>query len=597
MRVLTQTILLFLSAVTLPYRAEPAELPLLPLKLQSTSAPPGTHPADRETDAVDLYINASMTRQHIPGLTLAVILDGKVKKAKAYGLASVELNVPATPETVYELASATKPFVATAVMLLVQDGIIRLEDPVGKFVEGVPDAWKRITVRQLLTHTSGIKDYLSDLRRDFPNDTPPETIVRAAMEAPLNFTPGEKWSYSNTGYVLLGMIVRRASGKSYDTFLEDRVFKPLGMVDTLHDTPDEVIPNRAVGYLWYGPGGLRNGEFLKYQMTNHGDRGILTTALDLIKWDVECSAGRILGPSGEEAMRSRVKLNDGSTAGYGLGWFLEDVNRHRHVYHPGGAPGTATIISRYPEDRLTVILLANGGAAYVQGLAFGVAQRYIPGLVSRTVVTLKTELLNSYTGYYNVYGSQLLKVSRGGDQLVLDDGGRLVNAFLPVSEIRFVAEDADRGFTLTRTDKGEVSGMTLRLIADEMPAQRIGPLFRSLKPQADPDRALTGRVGAILKAFAEGGKAVEAVGSVAPQAREDYSRGPSPELRGIKEISFIAAKDVSERGIVRHGGKVARVLYCRLMTDREPRQVLVYLTAEGLVTDQDTVVEQAALVR
>ena len=174
-----------------------------------------TPPGDQDADDVDLYIKTSMARQHIPGLSLAVIRDGKIIKAKGFGLASVELNVPARPETVYELASATKPFVATAIMLLVQDGKISLEDKVSKFVEDAPDTWKGITVRHLLTHTSGIKDYLGDLRRDFPHDTPPEKIVRAAIEAPLNFTPGEKWSYSNTGYVLLGMIVRKVSGKSY----------------------------------------------------------------------------------------------------------------------------------------------------------------------------------------------------------------------------------------------------------------------------------------------------------------------------------------------------------------------------------------------
>jgi CubicO group peptidase (beta-lactamase class C family) len=458
MSFLAQAIVFSLAAAALPDPGQPSELPPEHSRAQATGVPPGPHPADQEPDAVDVYIKASMSRQHIPGLTLAVIHDGKIKKARGYGLASVELNVAARPETVYELASATKPFVATAVMLLVRDGRIRLDDPVGKFVENVPGTWKGVTVRHLLTHTSGIKDYLGDLRRDFPHDAQPEAIVRAAIEAPLNFTPGEKWSYSNTGYVLLGMIIRKASGKSFDAFLEEHVFKPLGMVDTRRDTPDEIIPNRAVGYLWNGPGGLRNGEFLKYQMTNHGDRGILTTAPYLIRWDLASSAGRILGPSGEEAMWSSVRLNDGSTFGYGLGWFVEDVNGHRHVHHPGGAPGTATIISRYPDDRLTVILLANGGAAYVQGLAFGIAQRYIPSLVSRTVIKLGATLLDSYTGYYNLYGSQLLKVSREGDHLMLDDGGRLVNPFLPLSETLFVAEDADRGFTLTRTANGEVSG-------------------------------------------------------------------------------------------------------------------------------------------
>jgi CubicO group peptidase (beta-lactamase class C family) len=584
MRALASAIVFFLVESTSFYQSQTYKAP-------SATARPAIRPAVPDIDEVDSYIKTSMARQHIPGLSLVVIRDGKIEKAKSYGLASVELNEPARPETVYELASATKPFVATAIMLLVQEGKISLEDKVSKFVADTPHAWNGVTVRHLLTHTSGITDYSGDLSRDFTNDTPPETIVRAAIKAPLNFTPGEKWSYSNTGYVLLGMIVRTASGKSYDAFLQERVFKPLGMAETRRDSPDEIIPNRAVGYLWYGAGGLRNGEFLKYLMTNHGDRGILTSALDLIKWDIALSSDRILTASSKDAMWSRVKLNDGSTFGYGLGWFLEDVNGHRHVHHPGGAPGTATVLSRYPDDRLTVILLANGGAAYVQGLDFGVAQRYIPGLVSRVVVKLEPALLDSYTGYYNVFGSQVLKVTREGDNLVLDDGGRLVNAFLPLSETKFVAEDADRGFTLTRNEKGAVSGMTLRLIADEMPVQRIGPLFRSVEPQPDPDRTLTQKAEAVLKAFASGGKAVQEVSGVAPQARQDYARGPAPELAGLTAISFIAAHDVSDLGIVRHGGKVARILYYRLIADQAPRHILVYLTADGSVTDQDTITE------
>jgi CubicO group peptidase (beta-lactamase class C family) len=532
-----------------------------------------------------------MARQHIPGLSLVVIRDGKIVKAKAFGLASIELNVPAMPDTVYELASATKPFVATAIMLLVQDGKLALDDPVNRFIADVPETWKRITVRHLLSHTSGIKDYLTDLRRDFSQDTPAETIVRTAMESPLNFTPGDKWSYSNTGYVFLGMIVHKLSGESYDAFLNARIFQPLGMARTQRDSADEIIPNRAIGYLWYGAGGLHNGEFLKFQMTNHGDRGILSTVLDLAKWDAALSSDRILKSSSTDAMWSRVKLNDGSSFGYGLGWFLEDVNGHRHAFHPGGAPGTATIISRYPDDRLTVILLANGGAAYVQGLDFGVAQRYIPGLVARKVVTLDPGLLDSYAGYYNAFGSQVLKVTREENHLILDDGGRLVNAFLPLSETKFVAEDADRGCTFTRTEKGDVSGLTLRLIADEMAVQRIGPPFRSLKPEPGPDRELMRTVEAVIKAFAVGGRAVEDVRGVAPQARRDYARGPSPELAGITSVSFVAVRDVAALGIERHGAKVARVLYATFRTGQADRRVLVYLTADGLVTDQDTIDE------
>src|SRR5262249_35854792 len=196
--------------------------------------------------------------------------------------------------------------------------------------------------------------------------------------------------------------------------------------------------------------------------------------------------------------------------------------------------------------------------------------RYIPGLVLRAVVEIAPALLDSYAGYYNAYGSQVLKVTREGNHLVLDDGNRLVNAFLPLSDTEFVAEDADRGFKLTRTGKGEVSGMTLRLLRDEMPVPRIGPLLGALEPRPDPDRDLTRVVESVLRAFSLGGKVVEEVGHVAPGARQDYARGPSPELAGIRAISFIGAQDVSDRGIERHGGKVARVLYYRLLSDRTP---------------------------
>jgi len=547
--------------------------------------------AVREADDVDLYIKTSMARQHIPGLSLVVIRDGKILKARGYGLASVELNVPAGPDTVYELASATKPLVATAIMLLVQDGKIALEDHVGKFIENTPLSWKNMTVRHLLTHTSGVKDYLSDLRRDFSHDAPSESIVRAAIEAPLNFAPGEKWSYSNTGYVLLGVIIRAASGKPFDVFLNERVFKPLLMKATRHDSADEIIPDRAVGYLWQG-GTLRNGEFLKYLMTNHGDRGILSTAQDLAKWNIALDTDRLLTASSKEAMWRQAKLRDGKPCGYGLGWFVDQVNGHRHIHHAGGSPGTATIISRYPDDRLTLILLANGsGGAYVQGLDFGVAQRYIPGLISRQVVTLGADVLDDCTGYYNVFGSQLLKVTREGNALVLDDGGRLANAFLPLSENRFVAEDADRGFTLMRKEKGDVLGMNLRLATDEMPVQRIGPLVRSLEPRPDPDPALSRKLEAVLKAFAQGGKVVEESGGIASQARKDYARGPSSELSGIQAITYIGEQAVADRPIERHGGKVNRVLYYKLITDSGTRHVLVYLTADGLVTDQDVVAD------
>jgi CubicO group peptidase (beta-lactamase class C family) len=542
-------------------------------------------------DEVDDYVRGRMAREHIPGVSLVVLRHGKVIKAKGYGYVSLELKVPATPDTVYDLASTTKPFVALLVVLLAQEGKWRLDDPIRRYVEETPEAWKDITLRHLLSHTSGIPDYLRDLQKDFPNETPPEPIVRLAMASPLRAAPGTKWDYSNTNYVLLGMALRKITGKTYDVLLRERLFSPMGLRDTRRHTPDEMVPNRAVGYLWYG-GAFRNAEFLKFLMTDHGDRGLISTARDLAKWDAVLSSDTLLTAETKRAMWTPVRQSDGATAEYGLGWFVREVNGHRQISHPGGAPGTGAAFTRYPDDGLTVIVLTNGGRPFMQALERGIASRYVPGLRAAKPVRVPTNRLDAATGYYNAYGSQIVKATRDRAGLLLDDGGGLNNEFLPVAPDRFLAEEAEREFTVATDTGGNVTGATLRLGADSLPVQRIGPLARAFRPAPDPDPALTARVEAVLKAFATGGEAVRTVPGLAPQAREDYARGPAPELVGVRRVSYVATVDVSARGIERHGAKVASVLYYRLHADDGPaRYVLVYLTPDGLVTDQDVVTD------
>ena len=195
-------------------------------------------------DAVDDTIHAEMRDQHIPGLSLAVVRAGKVVKAQGYGLANVELNAPATADTVYRLASVTKPIVATAVLLLARDGKLGLDDKIGRYLEKTPEAWREITLRQLLTHTSGLKDHLNELHGKTCNGTSPEEILAQMGTLPLNFAPGTGWLYSNTGYLALQEIIKKVSGQSFDEFLAAREFAPLGMKATRRNSPDDVIANR-----------------------------------------------------------------------------------------------------------------------------------------------------------------------------------------------------------------------------------------------------------------------------------------------------------------------------------------------------------------
>ena len=329
-------------------------------------------------DQVDEYVSMQMQLQHIPGLSLAVVRDGQIVKTKGYGLANLELEVPAKPETAYELASATKPFVAEAALLLVQDGKIGLDDKIAKYLENPPNAWADITLRHLLTHTSGIPDYagvrqkaedLFDYVR-LPRD--PNIIIKSVADLPLRFSPGSKWDYSNTGYVLLAMIIEKVSGQRYDLFLEARVFKPLGMTATCRDDWFSIIPNRVSGY---GSNGNEffNADHLEPPSWSYGDEGVVSTALDLAKWEAAFSTHPPLALSSCKAMYDPVKLSDGSAHAFGLGWHLAEVNGHRQVFHTGGRPGVATVIARYPDDRLSVVVLANLSGANTLLIALKVA--------------------------------------------------------------------------------------------------------------------------------------------------------------------------------------------------------------------------------
>jgi CubicO group peptidase (beta-lactamase class C family) len=338
-------------------------------------------------DRIDDYVMGQIKRQNIPGLSLAVVKDGKVIKAKGYGLANLEWNIAATPDTGYQLASVSKQFTATGIMLLVEEGKLQLSDPIRKYFPEVPAAWSNITVRHLLTMTSGIKDYLNivppeDWRKDFTH----EKIVQIMTEAPLDFAAGEKFSYSNSNYVLLAMLIQKLSGKSYDAFLAERVWGPLQMTATRRDNPFDVIPNRAALYNWK-TNHFENIDFLSPSLWNNGDGGLFSSAVDLARWDAALYTERVLKKASLEQMWAPTRLNDGKESEYGFGWALGSVRGHRLIGHGGGRPGTATQISRFVDDGLTVIVLINGRGD-PSGISRRVAGYYIPGL---TLDTLKPE--------------------------------------------------------------------------------------------------------------------------------------------------------------------------------------------------------------
>ena len=330
-------------------------------------------------DAVDDFVRAEMARERIPGLSLAITRDGRLVKAEGYGLANVELQAPARPETIYQSGSVGKQFTATAVMMLAEDGKLDLDDPITKYFAGAPAGWKRITIRHLLTHTSGIKDWEGKADLDYRRDYTEDDLVKVAMKLPPDFPPGTQWSYSNTGYCLLGILIHKVSGTFYGDLLQQRVFGPLGMTATRVISEADIVPNRAAGYQLV-KGELKNQDWVSPSLNTTADGSLYLTVLDMAKWDAALDAERLLKRSSFEQMWTPVRLSNGASYPYGFGWSVEEQRGRLVIEHGGSWQGFRTAIARYPEQKLGVIVLANLAEAEPEQIAHSVAGLLEPAL-------------------------------------------------------------------------------------------------------------------------------------------------------------------------------------------------------------------------
>ncbi|MFZ2055421.1 MAG: serine hydrolase domain-containing protein [Candidatus Aminicenantales bacterium] len=329
---------------------------------------------------VDAYVQAEMGRQKIPGLALAVMRHGKIIKARGYGLSNIELNVPVTAESIFQSGSVGKQFTATAVMMLVEEGRVGLDDKITKYFPEAPESWNKITVRHLLTHTSGIKDYTSkdfDYRRDYTE----ADLEKIALTLPFDFAPGEKWNYSNSGYMLLGFLIHRVTGKFYGDFLQERIFGYLGMTTTRIISEQDIIPHRSAGYRLV-KGELKNQEWVSPSLNTTADGSLYFSVLDLAKWDAALYTEKLLKRTSLDEMWTSVKLNDGKTHPYGFGWRITEMNGYRLIEHSGSWQGFTTGISRYVDDGLTVVALTNLDSRHSRPMEIihGVAGLYEPAL-------------------------------------------------------------------------------------------------------------------------------------------------------------------------------------------------------------------------
>jgi CubicO group peptidase (beta-lactamase class C family) len=329
-------------------------------------------------DRVDELVRSEMSRQSIPGMAVAVVTRTGIPVLSGYGAANVEHSVPVGTETIFQSGSVGKQLTSALVMTLVEEGRLGLDDSIRSYFPGGPESWQPITVRHLLSHTSGIPDYTTD-EFDYRRDYTENDVVAMASHLEPEFAPGTRWSYSNTGYALLGVLVRRITGEFYGDLLEKRVFAPLGMQTARVISEEDIVPHRAAGYRLVN-GVLKNQEWVAPTLNTTADGSLYLSILDLVRWDSGLRAGAVLKPETWAEVYRPIRLASGKTYPYGFGWSVERDGGYLRIHHGGSWQGFQSYVSRFPDHGLTVIVLANLAGADLDPIVDGITKLVDPAL-------------------------------------------------------------------------------------------------------------------------------------------------------------------------------------------------------------------------
>ena len=408
-----------------------------------------------------------------PGAAVLVVQDGRNILRKGYGMAELELGVPISPEMVFRVGSVTKEFTSACVLRLAEEGRLALEDPIGKYLPDFPTGGRRVTIEELLNHTSGIHSYtdMPEWRDRMREDWTLAQLEAFFRDAPFDFEPGTKWHYDNSGYVLLGAILEKVTGKPYAEIVSDMIFRPVGMTATRYGSDAPIIPGRVAGYL-KTPAGIVNAPFLS--MTQPYAAGALVSTVDdLARWQAALDAGRVLKPETLRRMWTPAKLPDGSETRYGYGWIIWRWDGHAVVEHGGGINGFQSANMRLPDDRIYVAVLSNcGGCADPRTLALRAATTLVgQPYGERAPVAVAPEHLDRYAGTYRDADGDDWIVTREADHLVVAAGPRSWKAW-PASDTEFFFRDAVRTIRFVSGSDGSVTAMQIDEFAGPVDAAK-----------------------------------------------------------------------------------------------------------------------------
>lgn len=406
-------------------------------------------------DAIDDYIQSEMANQRLPGMALAVIREGEPVIVRTYGLANVEHNVSVTTDTAFRLASISKQITATAVLILVEAGKVGLDDSIAKYIPDCPNSWHDITIRHLLTHTSGMRRE-SPITDSYNNQSNLELIRGAYSEALLS-RPGAQFWYSNLGYSMLGEVITQASGQLWSDFVIENIFDRLDMKSTRTTDYYDLIENRAEGYV-FTKFVLHRARPL-FQVRPAG--GYVSTILDMIKWDAAVSNLTLISRESRDTMWAPAILHDGTNTKYAMGWWNDDVGGYRRIRHGGNNPGFRSWYTRFVDYDVSVIVLVNGFNARPDAIAREVAGHFIDGLrIDRTTIELSVDELQRYVGEYRVDEDNILTINIDGNGLSVESSRLMMQSkMLPeVSGTFFISKDESYVFGI---EGGKVTHLTI----------------------------------------------------------------------------------------------------------------------------------------
>ncbi|HEV2328625.1 MAG TPA: serine hydrolase [Verrucomicrobiae bacterium] len=448
--------------------------------------------AENPEDQAEALLNG-VIRTNDPGLAVLVAQHGKILFEKGYGLADRAHHVAVIPQTTFRIGSITKQFTASAILKLQEEGKLSVDDKLSKYIPDFPRG-DEVTLRHLLTHTSGIHSYTDepDFMSRVTNATTTESVIEEMKKYPYDFDPGAKWSYDNSGYMLLGYIVEKVSGQSYGDFLRENFFEPLGMIETgvYHARPGP--PHEALGYS-LGTKGFKRA--LNWDMSWAGGAGALySTVEDLYRWDEGVFNGRVLDDASlKEAFTPvKTKQNQGyykPDNGYGFGWMIDRYRELREISHGGGLQGFSSFLLRVPDAQFTVAILANALPGRPKAEPDRLAQRLVEIFLADKLAPLPVantnvspESYDALTGRYDLLGG-ILTVSRRGPHLLVQLTGQLEGEIFPRSDTEFFAKVVDAQFTFVKDSSGKAIKLVLHQNGLDLDAPRTKDL---LEAKVDP---------------------------------------------------------------------------------------------------------------